>query len=516
MSVLGIKVGNSSCRALLVSIEGDLLAHARQEYVAPIDGPLGRILDPLMVWRAARSVIAQVAQGNKIDPIRAVCVTSTGDAMVPVASSGQTLGPCILAGNHAAASPLEEALDRLGGAMFQEISGSVPPANGLLAELCWLRKHQTKQWERLGRATFLGSWISQLLGGRAIADMSLAGNTNLLDIAQGRWSGRLADGCGISRFKLPELGHAGDALGICATGISEQLDLPQGVRLFLGGQDSACAALGAGVLTSDAYLHLGSSLILSPAFQAIPLRSLMSQSGLGMWRHVVGSTFVSRLQNGSGGSVLQWLRDLLLPVRPGAQSGPSYNVIERFLGEMPEAPTQLMSLPGFAPSAPPFAREGHAGALIGLDTHTSRGELVKAVLEGMSYELSLGINLLQGVGISIQALRCAGGGSRSARWLQLIADITGLPVERVVPSDPALLGAAMLAAVGSGAYGNLDEAARRLVRVSGRYEPNRVTHTIYAERIARFSELAAALRENGWYGSTSPMNAAPSLMHKAS
>ena len=234
---------------------------------------------------------------------------------------------------------------------------------------------------------------------------------------------------------------------------------------------------------------------MMPTFHAIPLRNMMLANGLNMAHHVVPGLFVSFFYNRSGGRVLRWFRETLAPLETREVQKRGASIYTTLLAEMPEEPTRLMVLPHFAPTGPPAFDTRSSGVILGLDLSTSRGEIIKALIEGMTYYFWEGQDLFRQVGIRIDRYRATGGGARADEWLQLAADILGLPVERTAMLDTAPLGAAILAGAGSGAFADVREGVEALVHVTHHFEPDARRHAIYEERLARYRELYPLLRD---------------------
>lgn len=490
MSLLGIDVGTAGCTLLAVSREGRLLAHAAREYRTISSGPDTCELDVREMWAALSDALRQVIAATSADPIHALAVSSAGEAITPLSASARILDVCILGQDARGAEYIAQVEQALGRERFFDITGRVPGASHSLSKLCWLKEHSPRLFEQTWRFVLLGGLVSHLLGGSGTCDYSLAAGTMLFDTRQERWSREVLSAYDLPASKLPELAPSGASLGVVAPHIARELGLGPNVRIILGGHNVACSALGAGVASSGigAYM-IGNAITLAPAFNAIILSSLMLQHGLSMAHHVVPELFLSSIYNQSGGSVLRWFSDRLAPLERREALARNASVYAALLAEMPDEPTDLMVLPHFAAVGPPVSDDRSSGVVAGLRLETTRGEIIKALLEGVTYYFAHGHQVLKQIGIPVQRYRATGGGSRSAAWLQLTADILGVPVERTRLVKPAPLGAAMLAGVGCGDYASVAEAVQVQVQVADRYEPNPRRHALYQESVARYREL---------------------------
>ena len=171
-----------------------------------------------------------------------------------------------------------------------------------------------------------------------------------------------------------------------------------------------------------------------------------------------------------------------------------HDVYDVIVEQCHDAPGKLLLLPYFVGSGTLYEDATATGALIGLNFDSKRADIVRAILEGLSYEQALGMRRLNAIGVDIRELTAVGGGAKSERWMQIKADITGLPVSVLHTSEAASLGVAMLAGWATGVYSSLDEAARQLVRVRKTFQPRQDRAKHYQRQLGLYADLYQALR----------------------
>ncbi|MHB1294450.1 MAG: FGGY-family carbohydrate kinase [Anaerolineae bacterium] len=497
MSLLGIEVGASGCRAMAFSLDGAVCGQASQTYEA-LEGRGGiQELDNRVVWACVRRAIAEAVAAARHDPVRALCVTSI-DALTPLSLEGQVAGRTILGGDSRGHAYLR-ALERdLGAERLFQITQSIPDRSHLLGTLRWVREQDPALYRGAWRFVFLSGLVSTLLGGTAACDPSLASRTLLYDPMRGDWSGELLRATGLDAGKLPEVQAAGTLIGTASATVARELGLPAGALIVLGGHVPQCIALGAGAMRSGAAAyHMAHAVSILAVYQAIPITSLMQARGLSSEPHVVPDHLVSRVLNPAGGTVLRWFRDQLAVQEHQLARKRGANIYDVLLAEMPEEPTRLVAWPRGMPDLSAGGGDPLPGAVVGLDERTTRGELVKCLLEGIALHAAECQSQLRQVGIPVEFYRAVGGGARADRWLQLTADVVGVPVERVAQGESGAAGAAALAGVGCGAFPSLTAATWALVRVQRRFEPDAARHRAYQGTLERQRELAALLRNYG-------------------
>ena len=243
----------------------------------------------------------------------------------------------------------------------------------------------------------------------------------------------------------------------------------------------------------------GTAEVVEVALGAPVLNKTLYQGDISVYAHVVPDLYLAMTLNHSGGLVLRWFRDTLgqEEMREAQASGRDAahgNAYDLLLRDASPEPTSLLLLPDFAGSGTPTFDTASKGAILGLTFATDKTELAKAILEGLTFELRLNLDLLKHGGVGIDELRAIGGGARSELWLQLKADITGIPV--VVPriTEAASWGAALLAGMGAGRFASAAEAAVASLQLERRFEPNPERAARYEERYALYREVYPTLR----------------------
>ena len=289
--------------------------------------------------------------------------------------------------------------------------------------------------------------------------------------------------------------ESGTAVGTLSPEIAEATGLPKNVILAAGGHDQTCAALGSGVTgPGRGVVSTGTAEVFSCAFPDGTDSGSLYAGYYPSYPYVLpGQKFTFSL-NHVGGILLKWYRDNFCDaeVRRGAELGVSaYRLLDE---SMPADPTKLFFLPHLTGSGTPWCDTASRGALLGLTMDTGRGDVARAILESLTFELALNLETMETAGLAISKIVAAGGGASSPVWLQLKADILNRPV--TVPGNPEAgsLGAAILA---GGAAGLWEPAvsAGRLVREKQTIDPEPEQVRIYAQRMNIYRMIYPALRE---------------------
>jgi len=486
MSLLGIDVGTAGCKAAAFSTRGECLASAYREYATDHPQPGWAELDSRAVLRLVWEVIAEVAAHTAGDPISALCVSSMGEAMTPVTRDRRIIGPSILSSDIRGGEYTDALAKRFGQAAFYAINPNILAPNYSMPKLCWLRDHQPELFQRTDYFLLWGDLVMFMLGCEPVTSFSHANRTLLFDLAAEQWSDILLDACGLPREKLPAPHAAGTVVGRVADAIAGQLGLPRGVQVVVGGHDQCCNALGAGIIEAGrAVCGLGTFACITPAYRRIPEASFMLAHGLNVEHHVLPGLYVSFIYN-QGGVLVRWFRDTF------ARGESGEDLFDRLLAETPEEPTRLFTLPYFEMTGPPRFLPDPAGAIVGLKTSTTRGEILKSILEGITFYFVDSLRALTTIGLDTTAYTATGGGAKSDAWLQVLADILGVPVTRPRITEAGTLGAALLAGIGTGVYANAEEAIAHCVH-SERTFTDPLRHEHYQQRLDEYQRLVEVL-----------------------
>jgi len=327
-------------------------------------------------------------------------------------------------------------------------------------------------------------------------DPSLAARTMLLDIGKGEWSGELLKLAGLEPDRLARILPSGSVVGEIGAKAAKDWGLPEGVVAVTGGHDQPCGALGAGVVEDRVGTYAtGTVECITPAFRTRVTDPRLLESNIACYPHVVPGLYVALTFNFTGGSLLRWYRDTLadgLHERAKKQKKDVYDLI---VGECPKDPSDLYVLPHFTSTGTPHFDTESKGVIAGLRLSTTRGEIVRALLEGVTYEMALNVDVLRACGAPIDSFRATGGGAKSPFWMQLKADLLGKPVHAMRVSEAVCLGAAILAGAATGTYGSAREAAAKVSKIERTYRPDGKRAKLYRDRFARYRELYPTMRE---------------------
>lgn len=490
--LLGLDLGTSACK--LVAFDADCAPLARASRTYPVQNPApGRFeLDADAVWRAVEECLQEIGATSFGSSVCALSLSVQGEAIVPVDRNGRCIAAAPISLDSRAGDEARELESRLGAVNIHAATGQPVSSMPSLPKLMWWRHNDPELHETTWKYLCFGELTLLRLGLDPTIDMTMAARTMGYAISSGTWWREGLDVAGIDVGRLASICPAGEVLGCIPGSVARRLGLPDRVAVVQGGHDQPVGALGGGVLDPGVALYsIGTTEAIVAALQEF--RPTLPARGIPCYPHVVPGCYVALAGSQSGGRVLEWYRTAMT-MGPQAKPSDDKDGAAALLDEVEDGlPSGPILLPHFAGTGSVLGNEAACAALLGLRFETRRADILRALLEGITYEQAIGIDALDAAGARLGAVRAIGGGTRSPRWLQIKADILGRPLEHALVEDAACLGAAMLAGHAIGLLPSLHEVADR-IRIGACYRPRPEHHAIHQSRRRLYRDLYEALR----------------------
>lgn len=497
MSLLGIDIGTSGCKAVVFGLDGTLLGLAYREYDVQVPQPGWAELDAPAVWELAGETIREAAAYAAADPIQALSVSSMGEAVVPVNAERQILGPSLLNFDVRGDQYLPRLADTMPDERLYRINGNALGSPYGLTKLIWLKHYRP---ELYAKTTWFLTWsglTAFLLGGEAHCDPTLANRLLLYDLEKADWSDELLDWAGLDRAKLAPIVPAGSVVGQVSAQAAALYHLPEGTPIVAGAHDQQCNTLGCGAARAGQAMYgMGSYLCAVPVLTRRPPVEVMLESGLSTEDHAVPGQYVTFIYN-QGGVLVKWFRDTFARQETVEARKHGMGIYDLLLAEMPEVPSSVLVLPHFTTTGPPSFLSDTSGVLSGLRLETTRGEILKGIIECSTYYLRQIFEQIPREIIPMDEFIAAGGGSQSQCWLQLSADILGKPFTRLLSHEAGALGAAILAGHGVGLFSSLSAGVEQMVKRGETIYPRPEWQARYEPNYARYRDLAGDMEVLG-------------------
>jgi xylulokinase len=455
---LGIDVGTGGSRALLVDEKGKVKAG----FTAPhedmrMEKPLWAEQRPEDWWDASRKAIQGVMAEAKV----------TGKNIKGVGLSGQMHGLVLLDENNAVIRPALIWCDQRSQAQVDFINQRVGRSNVVaftanpvltgftLPKLLWVRDNEPAAFARVRKVLLPKDYVRFQLSGEYATEVSDASGTALFDVVMRRWSHQMVDRLGLDRAILPKVYESSEITGQVTAEAAALTGLIEGTPVAGGGGDQASSAVGNGIVESGIVsCTLGTSGVV---FAHMEKATYDPQGRVHTFCHAVkGAWHVMGVTQGAGLS-LQWFRNQFVP-------GAEYDALTSEAAGAPAGSQGLFWLPYMMGERTPHLDSTARGGWMGVTAKHTRADLIRSLLEGVSYSQKDCLDIIEQLGATVESVRASGGGARSPFWRQLLADIFSKRVVTLASQEGSAYGAAILAMTGTGAYGSVPEACRAVIR----------------------------------------------------
>ncbi|WP_066041474.1 xylulokinase [Herbiconiux solani] len=491
--IISHDLGTTGNKATLVSNDARLIAAVSVGYGADF-GPGGRAQqDPHDWWNAMATANRELLAKGGISSSEIDAVSFSGQMMgvVPVDAAGEIVRPAIIWADTRSGAQCDTLIERVGMDRAYAITGHRLNPTYSLSKVMWLRDTEPEAFARIDTVLQAKDYLAYRLTGVRVTDPSDASSTNAYDQVAKGWSEELIEAAGLDRGLFPEIVESTTVIGTVTAEAARETGLSEGTPVVIGGGDGPMAALGAGIIdaSSGAYAYLGSSSWVSVSADA-PLHDPLMRSMT--FNHVIPGRFVPTATMQTGGAALSWVTSLLAPGQDDRY--------EELLGAAVTAKAAedgLYFLPHLLGERSPYWNPAARAAFVGLLMHHGRGELTRAVLEGVAFNLYTGLRAFVENGTRIDSIDAIGGAANSGLLLDIFADVWGVPVSaRDLVDEANAIGAAVVAGVGTGIFDDFDVALRFSTRTEER-QPDPARHARYGREYETF--LDAYRRLEPWF-----------------
>jgi len=493
--LLGIDLGTSAVKVLVVSVEGRVAGSASAEYPILQPQPRHAEQEPEAWWRASVAAVRSALAALGTVEIAAIGLSGQMHGTVLLDAHHRPLCPAVIWPDQRSRRQVEEISALVGPERLYRIAGS-PVSTGFLAATArWFQQEEPDLWRQVRTLLLPKDYLRMRMTDIVATDPSDGSGALLFDEERRNWSFELLDLLEIGIARVPPVHPSSGVVG-CLTEVAAQaFGIAAGTPVVTGAADTACSALGAGAVAADRLLlsiSTGGQLVQPAARVVVDLRgrihtfcsALEPAPGCAGW-YLMGATL-------SAGMALRWLRDNVLGWHPAD----AYDAMNLAGAAAPPGAEGLLFLPYLVGERTPHMDSTARGAFFGLTLRHGQGHLVRAVMEGVTFACFDAYQVLVELGVPDGSIILAGGGAQSPLWRQIVADIFNRPVQPLLTGEQSAMGAVLLAGGGSGAF-DLAATARRWAQLGPATTPDAQRHDFYTERFAAFRALYA--RNRGYF-----------------
>ena len=467
--IAGLDVGTTGCKVTVFTPDGKRLGREYRDYETHRTGAVHEVDAAALAEGVIGAFEAATAKFGKID---AMGVTSFGEAFVLTDADGKPLRPILLCTDSRGAEEAKAFAASFGAERAARISGIMPSESYSFPKMMWIKAHEPETFAKAKYAMLVEDYVIFLLTGERVIDYSLATRTGAFDIHALDWSSEILDAAGLPVTMFSKPVPAGTVAGLSKNG----------TKIVAAGHDQVACAAGAGAFEpGTAAEGAGTVECVTPVFSDIPSSIEFQKNNYCVVPYF--GNYVTYAFSHVGGELLRWCsEDICGRSHAELQSG-EYG-----------GPTGLLVLPHLAGAATPYMDSGAKGAIVGLTLGTKARDVYLACMEAVAYEMRLNRERLAASGVRYDRLVATGGGAKSKLWMQIKADVLGVPFDTLEVDDAGTVGCAMMAGVAAGAFRDLAEAKAAMVRKTGAYEPDPSRQARYGEVYARYVKLYDAIR----------------------
>ena len=475
MYFLGLDIGTTGCKSMLFDEKLNIISQDYIEYdlIYSKNGVVEQ--SPIELWDMAKQTIKSTLHSAEVpkNKISAISISSQGISFVPVDKEGKELCNIISWLDTRAFKQTNEIRNLIGGKYIFNTTGKKIKSSYTLPKIMWIKENEVDIYQNTYKFLMVLDYITYNLTGVMRTDYSMASGTMMFDIINHEWDEKILDICGIDKNKLPDVAEMGTKVGKIKNEVAAELGLNVDTEVILGAQDQKCAAIGAGIAHKVATVSLGTSTAISiisyspdmDERQSIPCFALDKKR----WTYeaVIGTT----------GAALKWMRNLF---------DIGYDEMCKLAENSPQGANGLFFYPHFTGAGSPYWKDEAKGSFYGITLSADKSDMIRSLLEGIAFQIKVNIEALEKINsVEIKEVRLFGGGAKQEFWVQLIADVVGLPVNVLYTAEAANVGASMLAAKGIGIESRIDDD--RLIKK--RYLPNQDAKEEYCKLIKEYLKI---------------------------
>lgn len=484
MNYIGIDLGTSAVKLLLVDENGQILNEVTKEYPLVFPQPGWSQQDPADWKRAVFQGIPELLHGFDPSAVAGIGAGGQMHGLVALDAQDNVIRPAILWNDGRTTKQVEYLNNVIGKETLSKLTANIAFAGFTAPKILWMKEEEPENFAKIAKIMLPKDYINYLLTGVHSCDYSDASGMLLLDVQNKCWSRQMLDICGITEKVMPQLFESYQVIGSVTREVAAILGLQENVKVVAGAGDNAAAAVGTGTVgNSGCNISLGTSgtiFISSDTFGVDPHNALHAFAHADGGYHLMGCML-------SAASCNKWLCDEILRTKDYAAE--QQDITHDMLGT-----NHVYFLPYLMGERSPINDTNARGTFIGMTMDTTRADLVQAVLEGVAFAIRDSFEVAKKLGVSVTVSNICGGGSKSPLWRTIFANVLGIPLNILKTEQGPGYGGAMLAMVGCGRFISVQAAADALVAVADTIQPDTKLTARYEERYQQFKKIYPACK----------------------
>ena len=482
MYYIGVDLGTSAVKLLLMEENGRICNIVSKEYPLFFPHPGWSEQHPQDWFEQSMEGLKELTEGIDKTQIAGIGAGGQMHGLVTLDEKDQVIRPAILWNDGRTGAETDYLNQVIGKEKLSEYTANIAFAGFTAPKILWMQKNEPDNFAKIKKIMLPKDYLNYRLSGAFCTDVSDASGMLLLDVKNRCWSDEMLKICGITREQLPKVYESWQVVGTLKPEIAAELGFPETVKVVAGAGDNAAAAVGTGTVgDGQCNISLGTSgtiFISSKEFGVDENNALHSFDHADGSYHLMGCML-------SAASCNKWWSEEILGTKDYAAE---QNQIEK-LGE-----NNVFFLPYLMGERSPHNNPDARGVFFGMSMDTTRADMTQAVLEGVAVGLRDSLEVARSLGIKIERTKICGGGAKSPLWKKIIANVMNMKVDVLESEEGPSMGGAMLAAVGCGAYPDVETIGKKFAVIVDTVEPDEELVAKYEEKYRKFSKLYPAMK----------------------
>ncbi|MCL6087708.1 MAG: FGGY family carbohydrate kinase, partial [Actinobacteria bacterium] len=451
-----------------------------------------------LVWENLKKNLIELNSFEKIkkDPITALSISVSGDEALPIDKNGNVLYNTIMSMDKRGDKENECINNLIGAEQVYRITGMPPDNLYTLNRILWFKNKLPDVYENTYKFLCWEDFIFYKLGAEPSTDYSVACRTLAFDIIENKWSENIIKKVEVDISKFPDVHPSGTPVGEVSNHLLDELGFKNKIKIITGGFDQSCAALGAGV-TENGMVSLGTGTmeVMQVCFNKPKFSKKMMDEGYSFNTHVLKNLYICLSLNFNGGVIFKWYRDNFGYEEKIKAREQNIEVYDLIMDSANNSNFPVLFLPYFEGAQTPWKNPFTSGTILGLTLRTKKEDIIRGIIEGITFDLRLNLEKIQESGIKIETIRVTGGGARSETWLQFKADISGKIIQKLDTDEAGCMSAAVLAGYGTGDFNSIIDTINAWVKIKKEYKPDMEKFKKYETRYLQFVDAYKKTRD---------------------
>ncbi len=477
---IGIDLGTSSVKTILVSIDGAIIKIVSKNYDLFFPQPSWSEQNPNDWYLQTITALKELVVGYE-DQIKGISFSGQMHGLVILDEHDQILRNAILWNDQRTTKEVEYLNNEIGIDRLLEYTGNIALTGLTAPKILWIKNNEPEIYNKIHKIMLPKDYLVYKLSGQFVSDVSDSSGTLYFDCKNKQYSPQMLNILGINSSMLPKVFESYEVVGLLTQEHKDLLNIKQDVKIIAGGGDQAAGAVGMGIVNNgECSISLGTSGVI---FVSSDIYKVDNKNYLQSYAHANGKYHVMSVMLNAAGTIKWWNETIF--------NDDDYNSFYQRISET-QIDDSVFFLPYLSGERSPINDPYAKGVLFGLAVHHKKANIDRAVVEGVTFSLKQSFDLIVDLGVNIESVRITGGGSKSKVWAQMISDILDVKVIKISTEEGPALGAAILAMVGCQEYKNVNEACAAVIKLDKEFNPIIENTKKYNAKFKTYIELYPA------------------------